>query len=65
MRKCDVAKLQLNFWLIQEDINSTQKEVTCLEEGRCFFDHLRKNSACNLFGGEPFRVGNCQVFIVC
>jgi hypothetical protein len=40
VRKCDVIKLQvLNFWPVQEDINSTQKEVTCLEEGRCFFDH--------------------------
>jgi hypothetical protein len=55
-----VAKPQVpSFWPIQEDINSTQKEVTCLEKARCFFDHQRKNSACNLFGGEPSRVGNC------
>ncbi len=36
-----------------------------MEKARCFFDHQRKNSVCNLFGGEPSRVGNCQVFIVC
>jgi hypothetical protein len=36
-----------------------------LEEARFFFDHQRKNNACSLFGGEPFKVGNYQVFVVC
>jgi hypothetical protein len=53
MQKCVVAKLQVpSFWPIQEDTNLTQKEVTCLEEARCFFNHQHKNNACSLFGGE-------------
>ncbi len=66
MRKCVVVKPQVpSFWPLQEDTNLTQKEVTCLEEARCFFDHQHKNNACSLFGGEPSRVSNCQVLIVC
>jgi hypothetical protein len=64
VRKCVIARPQVpSFWPIQEDTNLTQKEVTCLEEARFFFDHQHKNNACNLFGGEPFRVSNCQVLI--
>ncbi len=36
-----------------------------MEKARFFFDHLRKNNACSLFGGEPSMVSNCQVLIVC
>jgi hypothetical protein len=36
-----------------------------LEKARCFFDHQCKNNVYNLFRGEPSRVGNCQVFIIC
>jgi hypothetical protein len=66
VRKCVIIKPQVpSFWPIQEDTNLTQKEVTCWENARCFYDHQRKNNACSLFGSEPSRVGNYQVFIVC
>ncbi len=66
MQKCFVIKLQVpSFWPIQEDTNLTQKEVTCLEKARCFYDHQCKNNAYSLFGSKPSRVGNYQVLIVC
>jgi hypothetical protein len=65
IEKFVVVKPQILIaWLVQQNVNLTQKEVSCMEEARFLFNFEHKNNHQSLFKGQPSTTNNFEMLII-